>query len=245
MVVKMNPWTRVTMSAACAVAFLMLAVDDTRAQEREARTKVAWTGRIPELEYDEAGYLKPAAKPLMIYVYASSSNPHQKRFDDVAVGLDLVRLSTKFFIPIKVAEADARKHPLLDGIAFRAPAVIVFDSTLTSNRVAGGKASGRKVFEAMRRVAALDYIVPVDKVVAKAGLLLGNFDRVDAARAAMRIKQDRVADARADGKESRARKLEREIEQKQKEMDALYEETDAAWKKLFDLQRRERDPAGG
>ncbi len=230
---------------AIAVVFVVgFAVEGAHAQEREARTKVAWTGKIPELAYDEAGYLKPAAKPLMVYVYASSSNPHQKRFDEVAVGLDLVRLSAKFFTPIKVSEEAARAHPLMNDIAFRAPAVIVFDSTLTTNMVAGGKASGRKVFEAMRRIAVLDYVAPIDKVVAKAGLLLGNFDRVDAARAAMGIKQSRVDDARADGKESRARKLEREIEKKKQEMDALYDETDKAWKELFELERREREEPG-
>ncbi len=227
---------------ACAVALPVSG--SARAAERENRTKIDWSGRLPAvLDAEQAAAAEDAAKdeaprPLMVVIRATDNPADQRRFDSVVVQLELITLTSKFFDNVRISERQARAHPLFNGIQFKAPAMVCFDSTRKHHSVALGRASARKAFNSMRKVIAHDYKTKVDTTLTKARVLLGRFDQVDAARAALGIKEQRREKALADGNRSRAAALDREIAKDRRAFESLYADTEEKWQKLWQLERR-------
>jgi len=240
--------------AAVAVALLsthILLSGAARAGERQDRTAIRWVP-MPSAPaaadaQGEGGARNAGAagdpdarapRPLMVVIRSDERTRDQRRFDDVVMKLELVLLAAKFFDCTQIQESKAREHPLLEGIRFDPPSIVVFDSTRQKHAVAPGRASARKAYGTMRKIAQLDYKTSMERTLQKARLLLGRFDQVDAALDALRIKEGRMREAQEKGNLGRTRALQREIEAKRAEMDALYEETDRLWNELWQLERR-------
>jgi hypothetical protein len=237
------------------VLFLGLAGGTVIAAEREERCKIEWTS-LPSADsvaklraasdtpdsgddVDGAPGARLRPRPLLVAIRSARPTDDQARFQRQVIEFELVQLTAKFFDCATVSERQVHDHPLFEGMRVKAPAIVVFDRSLTNRAMAPGRASARKVYGTMRSMAELDYLTKVDTTLQKARLLLGRFDQVDAARSALQIKEDRRMQAENEGKLGRAAALGREIDAKRAEIDRLYEETDALWEQLWDLELRE------
>ena len=164
----------------------------------------------------------------------------QDRFEEVALKNESFMLAAKFFYRVRIWESQARKHPLLKDIKFKAPAIVAFDSTRKEHVVAGGRASGMKVYGMLVKVGQLDYVTSVSKTVRDARNLLATFDRVDAAREALGIKIGRLEEAKGKGNQAKIRQLEKEVAADRAKIEALYAKAQKRWNEIWTLRRKER-----
>jgi hypothetical protein len=223
--------------AAVAVVLLVALATPAAGLEREQRLRVHWNGTIPEARPTHDG--KPPL-PVLVYVHPTTPTRDAKRFEGVTLHNESALLAMKFFCTVKMPEDVARKHPLLAGMRFKTPALIAFDSTRTKSAVAPGRTSAMKIYGLLCRVAQADYETSLAKTVRDARNLLATFDQIDAARDALTIKKSRAAEAAADGKGARARKLEQEIVADQAEIDRMLEKAEKRWTEIWDLKRKKR-----
>jgi len=145
-------------------------------------------------------------------------------------------IASRFFDCIQVSEASGSKHPLLEGLKWSAPAVIVIDSSRKTREVSRGRASAMKAVGLMRKVGQPDYESDINETVRKAKVLLGTFDQVDAARDALKIKRARVENALAKGDKAGAAALEKDCDKDEEKINDLFKETEKEWNELFDLK---------
>ena len=199
--------------------------------QRGELLKLSWGSAIPA-----------PGDPLMVYVTGSPSKD-QERFDDVVMKNESMLLAAKFFKCVEMSEDDVRQHPLFEKVKFKAPTVVAFDSTREKRAVAGGRASGMKIYSMLCKVGQLDYETKIAGTVRAARNCLGNFDRIDAAQSAIGIKHRRLSEAQADGDSAKIRKLQREVDKDQKAIDELVESTNTLWTEIWDIKRKEREDA--
>jgi len=210
------------------------------ATEREDRTQVFWGAPLPNPPAD--GEPRPPGengqrpRPLLVAVRCDLETADQARFDAQVEANDNFKMATKFFDCAQITEARAKEHPLLKDLRLRAPAIVVFDSTLLRCEVAGGRASVMKAYGEMRKICSLDYETDLRRTLTEAKKLLGRFDQVDSARDSLEIKKRRMNDKLADGDEAAARFLQRDIEKDQAEIDAMYREACDEWNELWKLE---------
>ena len=121
--------------------------------------------------------------------------------------------------------------------------MVAFESTRKQHAVAGGRASGMKVYGMLCKLGQVDYETSIAKTVRAARNLLGSFDRIDAAQDALRIKEERLNEARGDGNSAKIRKLQREVDKDQAAIDELSEKTQTRWSEIWDLKRKKRESA--
>jgi hypothetical protein len=219
-------------------ALLLLLAATAGALERSTRLHVAWRGSIPEARESADG---DPPKPLLVYVHLTAPTRDQRRFEEVVLANESALLAMKFFETVKMSEERAKGHPLLEGVRFQAPAVVVFDSTREKRAVADGRASAMKIYSLLCSVGQVDYKTSVGKTVRDARNLLATFDQIDAARDSLGIKKSRLAETQADGKAARARKLEQEIAADQAEIDAMLAKAEKRWDEIWTLTRKTRD----
>jgi len=206
----------------------------------EGRLEISWGRELPKVEGEkETGGAEP--RPLLVLVANEKDTRDQRRFEDVVMKNESFLLAAKFFECVEVWDETARKHPLFEGVRFKAPAVVVFDSTRKEHAVAGGRASAMKIYGLLVKVGQADYETDIAATVRAARNLLGKFDQVDAAREALGIKMDRLDEARADGNRAKIRTLTRECEKDQKALDRLFTEATEEWNRIWTLKRKPRE----
>ena len=209
-------------------------------EERHSRTRITWGGKLPDPPADGQPRLKDAqgnrARPLLICVRADYDTKDQQRFDETVEDVDNFRLATRFFECVQISESLAKKAPLLEGLTFKAPTLIVFNAELTRHEVARGRGGVMKGYAAMRKLGQPTYKTLIRKTLTEAKKLLGQFDQVDAARDAPKIKLRRYETALSKGQNAKAATLKKSIDKDQAEIDELYEKSQAAWTELWKLQ---------
>jgi len=216
------------------------------ATEREDRTRIFWGAPLPDPPAE--GQSRPRGpngerpKPLLVALRCAGDTADQLRFDAQVEANDNFKMATKFFDCAQVTEARAKEHPLLKDLRLRAPAIVVFDSTLQRREVAGGKASVMKAYGEMRKICSLEYETDLRRTLTEAKKLLGRFDQCDSARDSLEIKKRRMNDKLADGDEAAARFLKRDIEKDQAEIDEMYREACEEWNELWKLERKPEEP---
>ncbi len=211
------------------------------AGERADRLEIPWGSTLPGAGKDADPL---PAKPLLVYVTNEHETRDQRRFDEVLLKNESFLLAAKFFACVKVPEGTARKHALFRGVRFRAPAVVVFDSTRKKHAVAGGRASAMKVYALLVKMGRLDWETDIAKTVRAARNLLGTFDQVDAARDSLSVKEGRLEDARGKKDGAKIRRLEKEIARDRAAMEALYAKAEKRWKEIWSLVRKDRAAEG-
>ncbi len=209
------------------------------ASQRAGLLKLSWGRAIPKAPGN--GSPAEAPRPLLVYVCTEDESRDQDRFDDVVLANESFLLAAKFFVCVRVWEEDAREHPLLADIKYKAPAMVAFDSTRKKHLVAAGRASAMKVYGVLCKVGQHDYKTSISGTVRAARNLLGSFDRIDAARDALGIKLERLNKARGDGNAAKIRQLQREVEKDQAAIDALAEKTRTRWSEIWDVKRKKRE----
>jgi hypothetical protein len=203
----------------------------------------AATQRAQLLELTWGETLPDPGDPLLVYVTASAESRDQDRFDEVVLANESMLLAAKFFKCVEMSIDDAEEHAVFADVKLRAPAMVAFDSTREEHAVAGGRASGMKVYGMLCKVGQVDYETDIAATVRAARNLLGSYDRIDAAQDALGIKQSRLDDARTKGDSAKIRKLEREVEKDQAAIDDLAEKTQTRWAEIWDLKRKQRESA--
>jgi hypothetical protein len=225
------------MRSIAAVLALLLLAAPALPSERGSRTEVHWNSTIPDAKKTPDG---TPPKPLLIYVPPKAPTRDGRRFAEVVLHNETACLAMKFFVTVKVSEDRAKTLPLLSGIRYRVPALIAFDSTRKKHAVATGRASAMKIYGLLCRACQCDYETSVAQTVRNARNLLATFDQIDAARDSLGIKKSRAAEAAADGKGARARKLEQEIVLEQAEIDRMYAKAQKRWEEIWSLRRKIR-----
>ena len=231
------------------IAFCSLAWGQGRSQpgelmdggkERHDRTRITWGAKLPTPPEDGQPRLKDAQgnrpRPLLICVRADYDTQDQQRFDLAVEAVDNFQLATRFFDCAEINESAAKKAPLLEGLNFKAPSLIIFNAELTKRAVARGRAGVMKGYSLMRQLGQPTYKTLIRKTLTEAKKLLGQFDQVDAARDALAIKTRRYETALSKGQNAKAETLKRSIDKDQAEIDKLYAESQAAWTELWKLQ---------
>ena len=219
--------------SAVLVAAASFAVAET---QRAQLLQLTWGHAIPEAKAGD-----PATKPLLVYVTSGLDTRDQDRFDEVVLANESLLLAAKFFTCVEVSESEAREHPLFAKIKVKPPSMVAFDSTREKHSVAGGRASGMKVYTMLCKVGQVDYETSISGTVRAARNLLGSFDRIDAAVDALGIKQKRLDDALSKNDSAKIRKLEKEVAKDQAAIDELSETTTTRWAEIWDLKRKVRD----
>lgn len=206
--------------------------------ERYRRTRMAWGGSLPTAEQlaKTPSPGDPRRKPLLVYVASSIRSKDQERFEEVVVENESFVAAAQFFECVQASEAAARAHPLLEGLKWSAPALIVFDSSRKTREVAHARASAMKAVDLMRMVGQPDYESDINETIRKAKVLLGTFDQVDAARDALKIKRARVDNALGKGDKARAAVLEKDCDKDEDEIDELFKKTEKEWNEIFDVK---------
>ena len=209
-------------------------------EERYTRTRITWGSKLPKPPEDGQPRLKDEqgnrARPLLVCVRADYDTQDQQRFDETVEDVDNFRMATRFFDCVQISESLARKAPLLAGLKFKAPTLIVFNAELTKHEVARGRGGVMKGYAAMRKLGQPTYKTQIRKTLTEAKKLLGQFDQVDAARDSLKIKLRRYETALSKGQNAKAATLKRSIDKDQAEIDKLYEKSQAAWTELWKLQ---------
>jgi hypothetical protein len=224
---------------ATAALLLLAATIPAAAAERENRLRAPFGRTFPKPP-KEGEKPKEPPKPLLVYVTCEHDTRDQSRFDDVVMKNESFLLAAKFFRRVRIGEDGAKKNALLKGIRLKAPALVAFDSTRKEHAVAAGRASGNKAYELLVKVGQLDYETGIAKTVRDARNLLGTFDRVDAARGAIGIKEGRLAEAKGKGNVAKIRRLEKELEVERARNEALYEKAQKRWQEIWTLTRKKR-----
>lgn len=209
-------------------------------KERHDRTRITWGARLPTPPEDGQPRLKDAQgnrpRPLLVCVRADYDTQDQQRFDLAVEAVDNFQLATRFFDCVEINESAAKKAPLLEGLNFKAPSLIIFNAELTKRKVARGRAGVMKGYSLMRQLGQPTYKTLIRKTLTEAKKLLGQFDQVDAARDALAIKMRRYETALSKGKNAKAATLKKSIDKDQEEIDELYAESQAAWTELWKLR---------
>ncbi len=209
-------------------------------KERYDRTRITWGSQLPEPPEDGQPRLKDKqgnrARPLLVCVRADYDTQDQQRFDETVEDVDNFQLATRFFECVQISESLAKKAPLLAGLKFKAPTLIVFNAELTKQEVARGRGGVMKGYAAMRKLGQPTYKTKIRKTLTEAKKLLGQFDQVDAARDALQIKIRRYETALSRGQNAKAATLKKSIDKDQAEIDKLYEKSQAAWTELWKIQ---------
>jgi hypothetical protein len=206
--------------------------------ERYRRTRMNWGGKLPTEEELAKPPVpgQPRPKPLLVYVASSLRTRDQERFEEVVVQNESFVIAAKFFVCAQVSEATAKTHQLFEGLNWKAPAILVIDSSRQVREVARGRASAMKAVDLMRMVGQPDYVTDINETLRQAKLVLGNFDQVDAGREALKIKRTRVENALGKGDEAKARVLEKECDKDEAELDALFKKTEQEWNDLLKVK---------
>ena len=159
----------------------------------------------------------------------------QERFEK-ALAIQQFVLCSRFFNCVQISENDARKHPLLRDVKFKTPCLIVFDSSLKKRTIVRARASAMKAYNAMRRLGQPDYKTPIKETLRKAKILLGDFDQVDEARTVLGLKKTRHKTAVSKREFATAKKLQKEIDRDQGQIDAIYKKATEKWTKIWTLE---------
>ncbi|MHC4550073.1 MAG: hypothetical protein ACYTEZ_14975 [Planctomycetota bacterium] len=208
--------------------------------ERDAHTTLAWDGRLPRSPEEPEREGQPRRKPLLIYIPHDIATRDQERFEQVVVEIETFKLASRFFERVRISAKGAGDHFLLKDVKVKPPAIVVFDSTRRKHAVARGRASAMKAWGVMRKIGQPDYETNMQETIRKASVLLGRFDRVDAARDSLQIKRGRMENALGKGDMARAKVLEKEIAKDQAKIDKLYDDTERRWQELWTLEIKKR-----
>jgi hypothetical protein len=227
---------------------VLLLASALAADERGDRTAIAWDGSLPAVpagggEAKPPDPQAPPPRPLLVYVTCDLATPDQRRFDEVVCNIESFMLTAKFFERAQVSESAARTHPLLKELKFKAPAILVFDSARKRHDLADARASAMKACAVMRAIGQPDYETSISRTVARATVLLGTFDQIDAARSALGIKEGRRDEALGKGDKAQAAALEKDIDRDREQIDRLYAKTQQEWTALWELVRKAPKPA--
>jgi hypothetical protein len=196
---------------------------------------MTWGGTLPKKEPKlESGTVRP--KPVLVYISSPHRTRDQERFEEVVLKVQQFVLCSRFFECVEMSATTAEVHPLLEGRKFKTPVLVVFDSALQKCAGVHSRASAMKAFGAMRKMGQPDYVTNMKETLRKAKVLLGDFDQVDAARKVLRLKKTRLETALGKGEKATARKLEKEIERDQAEIDKIYENAERKWNEVWELQ---------
>ncbi|MHC4930985.1 MAG: hypothetical protein ACYTGV_02180 [Planctomycetota bacterium] len=198
---------------------------------------MTWGGALPKkMRKPEPGSLRP--KPVLVYIPSPHRTRDQERFEEVVLRVQQFVLCSRFFSCVEISAASAEVHPLLEDKKFKTPVLVVFDSSLKKRAVVHSRASAMKAYGAMRKIGQPDYVTNIKETLRKAKVLLGDFDQVDAARKVLQLKKTRLETALGKGEKATARKLEKEIEHDQAQIDEIYEKAEREWNEIWDLQRK-------
>jgi len=207
---------------------------------RRTRTEIAWVGKLPKkTRAEETAVLGSGRnRPLLVYIVSDRVTKDQERFDNVVTAIDQFKLATNFFECVKIKNALAEDTKFLEGLKFRAPAIIVFSADRSKYQVVKGRASAIKAVSAMRAIGQAAYQSNIKKTLQKGKVLLSRYDQISDSQNAIDIKTRRWNDYLSKKANAKAAAIRRDLDKDIAARAKYLADTDARWKKLWTLKRK-------
>ena len=145
------------------------------------------------------------------------TNKAMRKLEDVVFKNESLAIGTKFFLAIRISEADAARDRILAEAGKHAPRIVFLRRDYSVSGVVNKYSlKARKITGQMRKLAKKTYVNSFDKMVKGYIKLLTKLDGLESVRQRIADKRSRL---KGSTKKSALKKLDRDIKKYDKEME--------------------------